>query len=374
MSKENIKIHLQYPWKFPDSSYYKNILDNPPKNIIYTNYKKNSSKKMKVVDSSKKFEQIRKLKNALRKILNILSLPNLTYTLNKNCDVIHCAHCLSLNKKPWVVDTETYDRVAAGGNIAHSKIGKWIIKNRLKSPYCKKIIAWSEDCKKTFIKTFPDDENILNKIEIVHFALDAPKFKKIKHKNLRILFVARWFDAKGGRQTLHVFNELSKKYPKIEFIFICPTPKDFKQKYSKNKQIRIMDLVPQEKLFKKIYPSVDIFFYPGFGDSYGFAVPEAMAYELPIVTSNTFAKKELLQNGKYGFLIDKPKDWSNYPNYSCMDKKMLNQFIEKTSILIEDEKLRKKMGKAARKEIINGMFSVKKRNKKLRKIYEEALD
>src|SRR3989339_11795 len=325
------------------------------------NYKKSNKQKIQIIGSSKKFEAMRRFKNFLRKILNILRLPNLTYTFNPNCDLIHCAHCLSLNKKPWVVDTEVWDRVSAGGKIAESKLGKWIIENRLESEYCKKIICWSEDCKK-----------ILDKIEILHFALQIPKFKKIHHKNLRILFIARWFDAKGGRQTLYVFNELSKKYPEIEFIFICPTPKEFKEKYSQNKQIKIMDLIPQEKLFTEIYPSADIFFYPGFGDSYGFTVPESFAYELPIVTSNTFAKAELLKNGKYGFLINLPKDW-NQMQYENMDKKMLNEFIKKTEILIKDKKLREKMGKEARKEVINGMFSMEKRNKKLREIYEEAL-
>ena len=369
MFNQKTKIHLQYPWKSADSSYYKNIIDSPPKNIIYTNYEKSSSKKMQIIGSSKKFEQTRRLKNLLRKILNFLCLPNLTYTLNKNCDIIHCAHCLSLNKKPWVVDTETYDRISAGGNIAHSKLGKWIIKNRLESKYCKKIICWSDDCKKTFEDTFPNNKTILNKIEILHFALNTPKFKKIPHKKLKILFVARWFDAKGGRQTLHIFNELSKKYPTIEFIFICPTAKEFKEKYKNNKQIKIMDLVPQEILFKEIYPSADIFFYPGFGDSYGFAIPEALSYGLPIITSDTFAKKELVTDGKTGFLINKSKNWKGYGD---MNKKMLNEFIEKTSLLIDNEKLRKQMSTVARKEV-KKKFSIKRRNNKLKKIYIEAL-
>ncbi|MCH8945300.1 MAG: glycosyltransferase family 4 protein [Nanoarchaeota archaeon] len=367
---KKIKIYLQYPWKFPDSTYYKNLIKFPPKKIIYINYEGSFMKKIKVIGSSEKFEAMRRLKNILRKILSLIKIPNLTFTFNKEIDLIHCAHCLSLNNKPWVMDTETYDRVTAGGNIAYSKIGKWIIKNRLESKYCKKILCWSKDCRKTFTNMFPNNKKILDKLEIVPFAMEVPKFKKIPHKNIRILFVARWFDAKGGRQTLHVFNELSLKYPDIEFIFICPTPKFFKEKYKDNKQIKIMDLIPQEKLFKEIYPSADIFFYPGFGDSYGFAIPEAMAYGIPIITSNTFGKKELLKDGKYGFLIDNPKDWEGYED---MNQKMLKEYIKKTEILIKDKKLRERIGKSAKKEVSNGMFSIKNRNNKLRKIYEESL-
>lgn len=369
MPKKEIKVHLQYPWKFPDSSYYKNILEYSPKGVDYVNYHKQKGEKMRIIGSSQQFEAMRKFKNFLRKILGIAKLPNLTYSRGRNFNLIHCAHCLSMNKKPWVVDTEVWDRVSAGGNIANSKIGKMIIKNRLESNYCKRIIAWSEACKKSFEEAFPGNGKILKKIEIVPFAIPKKKFKKIKHKNVRVLFVARWFDAKGGRQTLEVFDRLSKKHKRAEFIFLCPIPKGFKKKYSKNKKIKIKELVPQEKLFKEIYPSSDIFFYPGFGDSYGFAVPEALRFGLPVISTKTFAKDELISENKTGFLIEMPKNWKGYED---MNEKFIQKLVEKTSLLIKNKKLREKMSKNAIKEA-KEKFSIEKRNKKLQKIYEEAL-
>jgi len=38
--KKKIKIYLQYPWKFPDSPYYKYLLKNPPKNVSFEGAKK----------------------------------------------------------------------------------------------------------------------------------------------------------------------------------------------------------------------------------------------------------------------------------------------------------------------------------------------
>lgn len=364
-----IKILLQYPWKFPDSSYYKNILESASKNIEFVNYSK-LGKKMEIIGSSKKFEQMRKIKNFFRKVLNIIKIPNLTYSFSKDYDLIHCAHCLSLNNKPWVVDTETYDRIAATGNIAFSKIGKWIIKNRLESKNCKKIICWSEDCKKTFEEAFEGDRKILDKITLVQFGLKERSFKKIEHKGINLLFVARWFDAKGGRQTLEVFDRLAKDNKDLNCIFICPTPKQFKEKYSKNKQIKIMDLIPQEKLFQEIYPKADIFFYPGFGDSYGFAIPEALSFGLPIISSRTFAKEELVQEGKTGFLIDLPKNWRGYED---MNEKMIQEFVKKTKILIQDKKKREIFSKNARKRA-KEFHSIKLVEEKLEKIYREALE
>lgn len=371
--QNKIRVHLQYPWKFPDSSYYKNILDFPPENIDFINYKKSSKEKMEIIGSSKKFEKMRKFKNLIRKIIQIVRLPNLTFTLRRDFDIIHCAHCLTLNRKPFVIDTEVYDRISAAGT-ARSGIGKYIVRKNLESPYCKKIIAWSEDCKSSFVEAFLNNKKILDKIEIVPFAIPEISFKKIPHKNLRILFVARWFHAKGGIQTLEIFNRLSKKYKNIEFIFICPIPKEYKKKYAKNKQIKILELIPQKKLFKEVYPSCDIFFYPGFGDSYGFTVPEALSFGLPVISSRTFAKSELIEDRKTGFIVDIPKDFFSdlYPNYINMNKKMLNDFYEKTSLLIENKLLLKQMSENARKASLE-KFSIKKRNKLLEKIYSESV-
>jgi glycosyltransferase involved in cell wall biosynthesis len=363
-----IKILLQYPWKFPDSSYYKNILEFDSQDFEFVNYVK-SNKKMEIIGSSKEFEQMRKIKNFFRKILNVFKIPNLTYSFSRDFDLIHCAHCLSLNKKPWIVDTETYDRVTATGNIAFSKLGKWIIKNRLESKYCKRILCWSEDCKKTFEEAFKGNATILEKITLVQFGLKENKFKKIKHSGINILFVARWFDAKGGRQTLEVFDRLTKKNKDLNCIFICPTPKEFREKYSKNKQIKILDLMPQEKLFKEVYPKADIFFYPGFGDSYGFAIPEALSFGLPIISSKTFAKEELVQENETGFLIDLPKNWKGYED---MDEKMIQDFVRKTQILIQNKEKRESFSKKARLRA-KEFHSIKKVSEKLKKIYEEAL-
>jgi len=38
--KKPIKVYLQYPWKFPDSPYYKYLIESPPKGISFQNIQK----------------------------------------------------------------------------------------------------------------------------------------------------------------------------------------------------------------------------------------------------------------------------------------------------------------------------------------------
>ncbi|MCD6367942.1 MAG: glycosyltransferase, partial [Candidatus Aenigmarchaeota archaeon] len=109
--------------------------------------------------------------------------------------------------------------------------------------------------------------------------------------------------------------------------------------------------------------------------TFGFALLEAMSFGLPIVTINTDMTKsvgEIVENGKEGFVIDVKEKLNRYSIHNN-ERKLINQLVRKTSLLIEDGSLRRKMGRNGIKLIRNGKFSIKQRNKKLKKIYEEAL-
>ena len=96
-TKKKIKIHIQYPWKFPDSTYYKYLIDSPPEGIEFLN-----TRKQKGVITNKRFFWFSNfLKRNIRRWtgrLN-LSIPNARLSPEGNYNLIHCAHCLSKNKR-----------------------------------------------------------------------------------------------------------------------------------------------------------------------------------------------------------------------------------------------------------------------------------
>lgn len=363
---KKIKVYLQCLLKFQGSPYHNSLINYAPKTVNYVNY---SKKKQELIYSQNKLEFIRKSKNVLKKIINLLKIPNISLTNKQDFDLIHCAHCLSLNKSPWVVDTENYGTLSVSSKISNSKIGKKIIKKFLSKKECKKILPWTNEAKISISKEL-NEEVIEKKMEVLYPAIFTPKFNKIKHNKIKILFIARRFEEKGGVLVLEIFDILTKKYHNIETLCIGPVPKKYLKKYKKNKRINIIDLISQKELFEKIYPSSDIFFYPGFRDTFGFAILEAMSFKIPVVTVDGFARKEIIKDGKTGFIIGRPK---NLTDTNCFQKELINELLEKLSLLIENKKLRDKMGTAARKEISHGKFSLKKRNKKLEKIYKNAI-
>jgi len=363
--KKKIKVYLQRPWKFSDSPYYQYLRKNPPENIEYVNADEfdliQSPRRMKLNNWLKRF-----IKKTIRKLLPDLPNAHITRT-TKEYNLIHCAHCLSLNKKPWIVDIEYVNQFWAGGVIRNkNKVSRILMRNN-----CKKIIAWTKWSYDSIIKEFPE---IKEKIEIVYPGIPAQKFKKQKSDRINLLFSSRRFYFKGGLHALEIINRLTKKYKKVYGIIVSDIPKEILEKYSRNKKIKFIGFIPKKDLFNKIYPTADIFVYPSYTDTFGFQLTEALSFGLPVISVGGQTRKEIIKDGKTGFVIDEPKNLNvksleNLRDYSSI----INELEKKTELLIKNKKLREKMSKNALKEISKGKFSIKERNKKLKRIYEEAL-
>jgi glycosyltransferase involved in cell wall biosynthesis len=350
----NIKIYLQYPWKFPDSPYYKYLIKDSPKGVIYLNIEDQKG----VITHKKLFWFSNFLKRNIRWGFNLInqSIPNAHLTKTKEeFDLIHCAHCLSKNKvEPWVLDLESDWQIFIGKKVASLKT-KEKIKKILERENCKKIMPWTEATKKELLKEFPE---VKNKIEVVYPAVPEQNFKKKKKKEITLLFIARYFPDKGGFEAAKVMDYLTKKHSEVNGIILSDTPKKIIEKYSNNTKIKFMSLMPQKKVFEEIYPASNLLIYPGYSDSFGFAMLEAMSFGIPTITCQGYAREEIIEDGKTGFIAKgKTKE------------EEVKEMIRLTENLIKNKTKLQKMSKECLKTIKNGKFSIKERNKKLKRIY-----
>jgi len=364
--KNKMKVYLQYPWGVADSQYYRSLIENPPKNIEYQNIRKKEG----MITKEKKLFFWKNLKKISRALLNKLNLPlpNAHKSPEGDYDIIHCAHCLSKNKdKPWVADFESLWQMWISGK--NTKKVKKIIRKILIRPNCKKILAWTEVAREEILKAFPE---VSNKIGVVGYAMPFPKIKKIKKETITLLFVSRYFYEKGGLHALEAIDSLTKKHKNIHGIFVAPTPKGIFNKYKKNKKIEFFGLTPHDKLMNKIFPRADIFIYPGYSDTYGFLFIEALAFGLPIVTVDRSSRRELIKDKEQGFVINR-KGIINPWKIGDSEQEIIKELIEKTTQLIKNNSLMKRMSENCKNEVKKGKFSIKERNKKLEKIYKEAL-
>jgi len=363
-----VKIFLQRPWKVSDSSYYKYLNEGLPKGIEYVNLK---NEKTATINSSRDFWRNHFLKQRIKKFFSKTKspYPNAHFTKHSGkYDLIHCAHCLSWNrKKNWICDIEYSDQFYVGNK---SKLLKKIVRRILKRKNCKKIMPWSEWSKKNILKEFPE---LKNKIEVVYPALPLNKVKR-DYKKINLFFVGRDFIGKGGEIALEAMDYLTKKYKEVYGTIVSDIPKKFIDKYSANKKIKLSNLVPQNKLFKEIYPKANIFIYPTRSDTLGFAILEAQSFGIPVIatkTTSTHTINETISEGKTGFIIE--GDISAWSGNEKEKKRIVKKIIKKTEKLIDEKKLLKKFSENCFKKFENGKFSIKERNKKLERIFRESL-
>lgn len=296
---------------------------------------------------------------------------------------------LVFRKEPWILEVE-YVHQLAGWSFKHLRRYQRFIENTLASPYCRKIVCWSEFTKKTLLSNL-DCSSFVNKIEILYHAISAKRFTKIYNQDvIRLLFVGSAnfssdFELKGGKEAVEAFIRLKQKYPNIELVIRANVPPRLKDQYKAIPGIYIIDtIVPWEKLEEE-YKRADIFIQPAHNTPF-MAFLEAMAYELPVVATDLYATPEYVQHGKTGFLV-RPHDKSRYEKHCSLPSgfypggpkevkdfypEVVEDLVEKLSILIENPELRRSMGRAGRWEVEEGKFSITTRNQVLKRILDEA--
>jgi glycosyltransferase involved in cell wall biosynthesis len=127
------------------------------------------------------------------------------------------------------------------------------------------------------------------------------------------------------------------------------------REYGLHNQVNIVRRLSVEELVKH-YAAAEIAAVPSLFEGFGFPAAEAMACELPVITTKAGALPELVSDGDNGILIE-PGD---VPALAAAIKRLL-----------EDKELRRKMGFAGR-ETAKHKFNWEKAAKQTLEVYQQA--
>jgi len=201
-------------------------------------------------------------------------------------------------------------------------------------------------------------------IKIIPNGIDTSKFKPNfdkENKELRILFVSRLVHRKGPHLLIRAFKRVIKKFDNVSLTFVGSgymkgTLEELAMSLNITNKIKFLGDVPDESL-PQVYSESDIFVLPSLhAESFGLVLLEAMASGLPVVATNVGGIPEVLEDGKEGFLV-KP------------DERSIADALIK---LLEDENLRKAMGKNGRKKAVE-KYDWKNVGEKIEETYKELL-
>ena len=333
-------------------------------------------------------------------------------------DLIHSSNRVVLNRRSWVLDIEhiSSPRRWIGSGVVNLLINRfrekildkknkvkiagvldlakpYLVLRTLKSPYSKKVIAWSKwsitdrspPLYTSFEKRIIETREITDKFCVIYPAI-KPRILKIDKKNnkdMKLLFVGNGFFRKGGDIVIKAFQQLKAKY-NISLTLVSNfqgeihyhQPKSYssyiKDISTKDERIKWLCNVDRETLLNKIYPEHDIFLTPTNADLCPLSIIEAMHSKMPIISTKIGAIPEMVENGVNGFLLESPVN--NYrPSWNEEQRENIkNALVEKLSLLMYNPSLMREMGEKSF-EIARTKFSHEVRNEKLKKVYLEAI-
>jgi glycosyltransferase involved in cell wall biosynthesis len=209
-------------------------------------------------------------------------------------------------------------------------------------------------------------------------------------RDLRLFFSGDFF-RKGGVHVVDAFEQARRRYPGISLTICCDERVDFNtpdQSLRSEYLHKIHTLpgivnkgrIPREELMTEVYPDTDIFLMPTYVEAFGMAIVEAMAFGIPVISTNYFAIPEIIEDGVSGVLIDTRQfDCDRlFSGYTVREipvdfrEYMTAAVFTHLCRLIESLDRRKSIGLAAL-AVARTKFSFERRNAAMLGIYREAL-
>ncbi|MCI0501429.1 MAG: glycosyltransferase family 4 protein [Epsilonproteobacteria bacterium] len=199
------------------------------------------------------------------------------------------------------------------------------------------------------------------KFDMKHF--DDDKIKAIKEKlgmkdKIIVLMVARAIWDKGVREYYEACDILQATNPNIEFLFVGGTDDGNHSCASESflKNGNVVWLGHRDDIVE-LTSCCDIYVLPSYREGLPATLMEATSMAKPIVTTNTFGCRDVVDDNINGFLV---------PVGDVID------LAQKINILAEDKSLRYRMGKAGREKALNE-FDINKVVKQYMEYYEKII-
>jgi glycosyltransferase involved in cell wall biosynthesis len=382
------KIFIEPLWKL--HSLHRSMIDFPPASYRFFSAASITEKTSEAASKSPFFYRLQHLIEkgiplnlALAYVKSIRRPPP--------ADLIYSYSHLVFRNVPWILDME-YANLLVSPYPEHFYRYRKTVRKSLESPNCRKILCET----RAGMKSVMDNLNctgLEQKLDILPVAGKARSFiKAFKEDKIRFLFVGSTnilgeFDIKGGREALECFHILQQRYNNLELVVRSDIPHDIKKKYLDIPGIRLIEKRISWASLEREFHEADIFLLPAHNTPF-LAFLDAMSYELPVLTIDAWANPEFVEEGTTGLLaghskiipyvIDSYLPTFGTPRFTraikTPDPVVVESLVRQASILIEDPALRRRLGKAGRWEVENGKFSMQKRNEKLKRIFDEAIE
>lgn len=234
------------------------------------------------------------------------------------------------------------DQVRRKKMSLYDRTTAWVERKLVYEGHCHKFIAVSNLTREIFLNEYPIHPD---RVDVIHPGVDLSEYAQknkndvrhavrsafgIDHADPVIIFASMNFEIKGLDDIIFSLARLQKQNKKIKLIV---AGKGNIKKYERlAKETGIADhviftgVVDKDKLID-LYLAGDLYMMLSKFDTFGMVVLEAMAAGLPVMISSHVGAKDLVEEGKNGFIIDNPSD---HEHITSRLKMLLNEQTRKT--------------------------------------------
>jgi len=197
------------------------------------------------------------------------------------------------------------------------------------------VTAVSQNLKEETYKNF----DIKRDIEVIPNFINLKRFKKAKKEHFKkaiapngekiLIHVSNFRKVKRPEDVIYIFQKVRDKIPS-KLLLVGDGP----ERQNLEMLCRALNVCDDTRFLGKQEPVEellavsDLFLLPSEYESFGLAALEAMACQVPVVSSNTGGLPEIIIQGKTGFMsnVGDIEDMANHSIFILSDEERLNQF------------------------------------------------
>jgi colanic acid/amylovoran biosynthesis glycosyltransferase len=204
-----------------------------------------------------------------------------------------------------------------------------------------------------------------NKLVVSRLGVDpavfAPRPAKAAPDIFEILCVGRLTPAKGQHILLDAVERLAQQGRRVRLRLVGSGPdNDALREHAaqlENSNVVVFEGGVNQDHIRKLYAAADAFCINSFAEGIPVVLAEAMAMEIPCVTTHITGIPELIRNGVDGLLVA-PSD--------------IDGLVDALARLMDDAELRERIGKNGRARVLE-LFDLRKSVEKLAAIFAERV-
>jgi glycosyltransferase involved in cell wall biosynthesis len=288
----------------------------------------------------------------------------------------------TFGQNPWVIEIEDpttlfYPLVQNGHTSSWSLSDSPyfpVIKAVLEAGHCKAILTHMRSTAELIPALF-QSEAISKKVLYAPLGVRLPERwqrheQQAEDEPINLLFINSWcqvpenFYVRGGLDVLEAFVILRERYPRLQLTMrtALPTLSEHYHRILEGGRISVVNRYLSDAEMAELHATSHVFLLPA-ARVHIVSLLQAMSYGLAVVGSDGWGMEEYLENEQNGLVVRGRHGKSSWAdpeagmlreNYEVMytpDPEVVAGIVEAVSRLVEDQTLRRRLGRAARAKV-----------------------